>query len=152
MRCHWHRMYRACGVIDTACMVHAVSLIPHAQKILSNNFEKKKVRCKTAMVCKKIKNAGGVTDTACKIWHRMHDRRTIRTAMTAFIENIYQKHICSQIVLPSTKKYINLKASPKRASLPPSLRRRYSYEYMLSLDSMKKKGILRNNSTKKLMR
>jgi hypothetical protein len=30
MRCHWHRMHGACGIIDTGCMVHAVSLT-HAQ-------------------------------------------------------------------------------------------------------------------------
>jgi hypothetical protein len=30
MRCHWHHMHDACVVIDTACMVHVVSLTPHA--------------------------------------------------------------------------------------------------------------------------
>jgi hypothetical protein len=28
---HRHRMHDACGVIDTACTVHAVSLTPHAK-------------------------------------------------------------------------------------------------------------------------
>jgi hypothetical protein len=32
--------------------------------------------------------------------HRMHNRRTIRTALTAFKGNICQKHICSRINLP----------------------------------------------------
>jgi hypothetical protein len=43
----------------------------------------------TPMICKKIKNACGVNDTACKIWHRMHDRRTIRAALAGFKGNIY---------------------------------------------------------------
>jgi hypothetical protein len=30
----------------------------------------------------------------------MHDRRTIRTALASFKGNVYQKHICSWIVLP----------------------------------------------------
>jgi hypothetical protein len=30
-------MYGACGVIDTACMVLAVSLTPHAQKIVGKS-------------------------------------------------------------------------------------------------------------------
>jgi hypothetical protein len=30
----------------------------------------------------------------------MHDRRMIRTALAACKRNIYQKHICSRIVLP----------------------------------------------------
>jgi hypothetical protein len=69
MRCHWHRMHSAIGVIDTAS----------------------------------------------KIWHRMHDRRTIRTSLAAFKGNINQKHICSRIVLPHHyKKYINLKGLPNK--------------------------------------
>jgi hypothetical protein len=28
---HWYRMHDACGVIDTACTVHVVSLTPHAK-------------------------------------------------------------------------------------------------------------------------
>jgi hypothetical protein len=30
MRCHLHQMHHACGVNDTACTVHEVSIIPHA--------------------------------------------------------------------------------------------------------------------------
>jgi hypothetical protein len=52
------------------------------------DIQKVKIICKTAMVCKKLK------------MHRMHDRRTIRTALAAFKGNIYQKHICSRIGLP----------------------------------------------------
>jgi hypothetical protein len=97
MQCHWHRMHDACGVIDTACTcacgvndttctVHAVSLIPHAW----------------CMRCHWYRMHGVciVIDTACKIWHCMHGRRTIRMGLAAFKGNIYQKHICSRIVLP----------------------------------------------------
>jgi hypothetical protein len=31
MQCQWYRIHDACSVIDTACTVHAVSLIPHAK-------------------------------------------------------------------------------------------------------------------------
>jgi hypothetical protein len=30
MRCRWPRIHRACSINDTACIVHAVSLTPHA--------------------------------------------------------------------------------------------------------------------------
>jgi hypothetical protein len=81
------------------------------------------------MVCKKnlkcmrcqwhpVHGAYGVIDTACKIWHRMHDRQTIRTALAVFKGSIYQKHICSRIVLPQPlKKYINLKGLPNKKCL-----------------------------------
>jgi hypothetical protein len=59
-------MHGACGVIDTACMVHVVSLTPHAQKFFEQ-LRKVKIICKTAMVCKKINNACGIIDTACTV-------------------------------------------------------------------------------------
>jgi hypothetical protein len=31
MRCQLHRMHDACGVNDTACTMHAISLTPHAK-------------------------------------------------------------------------------------------------------------------------
>jgi hypothetical protein len=85
--CHWHRMHGACGVIDAACTVHAVSLTPHTHvhavsliphapcmrcwhrmhKNLFEQLQKGKIICKTAMVCKKIKNTCGVNDTACTV-------------------------------------------------------------------------------------
>jgi hypothetical protein len=34
MPCHWHRMYRACSVKDTAWTMLAVSMTPHAACIL----------------------------------------------------------------------------------------------------------------------
>jgi hypothetical protein len=117
----WHRTHGACGVIDTACMVHAVSLIPdsqmhtvsltpHARCMLCHLhrmhgacgvidtactiqfLEKWKSYAKRRWYAKKIKIGYGVIDTACKIWHRMHYRRTIRTALAAFKGNVYQKH------------------------------------------------------------
>jgi hypothetical protein len=30
MRYQWNRMHRACGINDTACILHAVSMILHA--------------------------------------------------------------------------------------------------------------------------
>jgi hypothetical protein len=47
-------------------------------------------------------------------WHRMHDRRTIRTALAAFKGNIYQKHMFPNCPTPPLKKYINLKGLPKK--------------------------------------
>jgi hypothetical protein len=45
----------------------------------------------------------------------MHDWWTIRTALTAFKGNFYQKHICSRIVQPRYQKiYINLKGLPNK--------------------------------------
>jgi hypothetical protein len=48
-------MHGACGVIDTACTVHAVSLTPDARCMQNSN------------AMEKIKNAFGVIDTACMI-------------------------------------------------------------------------------------
>jgi hypothetical protein len=47
-----------------------------------------------------------VIDTVRKIWHHMRNRLTNRVALAAFKENIYQKHICSRIVLPCHYKNI----------------------------------------------
>jgi hypothetical protein len=141
MRCHWYRMHGACGVIDTACTVHAVSLTPHAHVYaesliphawcmrypwhrMHKKLRKLKIIRKTAMVCKKIKNACSVNDTAstvhvclrchwhrmhgacgindiaCKIWHRLHFRRTIRNAVTVFKGNIYQNIYVPELSYP----------------------------------------------------
>jgi hypothetical protein len=85
--------------------MHAVSLTPHAQKIFPTTSKSKKSYAKQRWYAKKFKmhavsmtpharcmrchwyrmhNVCGVIDTACKIWHRMHDRRTILTALAAF--------------------------------------------------------------------
>jgi hypothetical protein len=76
------------------------------------------------MVCKKklkmhavsfyrMHDACGVIDTACKIWRRMHDRRTIRTALAAFKGNIYQKHTVyvPELSYPTTKKIYKFKGA-----------------------------------------
>jgi hypothetical protein len=62
------------------------------------------------------KNACGVIDTACKIWHLMQNRRTIRAALAAFKGNIYHKHILYMLYncpTPPLQKYRNLKGLPK---------------------------------------
>jgi hypothetical protein len=55
--------------------MHAVSLTPHAQyhwhrmhQRIFEQLRKVKITCKTAMLCKRIKNACGVIDTACTIF------------------------------------------------------------------------------------
>jgi hypothetical protein len=73
MLCPSHRMYRASGVIDTACIVHPVSMTPHSPCI----------RCQWH----RMHHASCVIDTACIVhpvsmtphaqcirchWHRMH--------------------------------------------------------------------------------
>jgi hypothetical protein len=93
-------------------MVYAVSLIPHARMYAVSLTPN--ARC-MRYYWYRMHEACGVIDTLCKIWHRMHDRWTIRTALAAFKGNIYQKHICSRIVLPHhQKKYINLKGLPNK--------------------------------------
>jgi hypothetical protein len=32
MRCQWYRLHHACGVNDIACIMHEVSMTPHAFK------------------------------------------------------------------------------------------------------------------------
>jgi hypothetical protein len=60
MRCHWYRMHRTWGVIDTACTVHAVSLIPHAPYMRCHWY--------------RIHRACGVNDTACILKNRISSR------------------------------------------------------------------------------
>jgi hypothetical protein len=112
MRYHWHCINSACSVIDTRCKVHAVSLTPDAQcmhaKKFSNNFEKGKSYEKRQCYAKKV--AVSMTlDAWCMQgkWHHMHAGsltplawQMIRIALATFEGNIYQKQICSQIVLP----------------------------------------------------
>jgi hypothetical protein len=117
-------------------MVHAVSLTTHIQKFCritsksenlmqnSDSMQKKLIMHSVSMtphaLCMRchwhrINGACGVIDTACKIWHRLHDRRTIRTALAAFKRNIYQKHIhVPELSYPTIKKYINLKGLPNK--------------------------------------
>jgi hypothetical protein len=106
-------MDSACGVIDTACTVHDNACIVK----FSNNFEKGKSYEKLLCYAKQFKNACGGNDTACKIWHRMHDRRKIRSALAAFKGNIYQKRVCiRKLSYPASPlpKYINLKGLPNK--------------------------------------
>jgi hypothetical protein len=50
-------MHNAWGVIDTACMVNAVSLIPHAQKIFQTTSKSENHMQNSVGLQKKIKNA-----------------------------------------------------------------------------------------------
>jgi hypothetical protein len=75
MQYQWHRMHGACSNNDTACMMHAVSLKPHARRMRYHWHHMQK-------------------------WHCMHNWRTIWTALAAFKGNIYQEHICFWMVLP----------------------------------------------------
>jgi hypothetical protein len=112
---HWYRMHGACGVIDTTCMVHALSLTPHAWCMhchwhrMHNKFfvqlQKVKIICKTAMVCKKIKNACGVIDTACTIDERFG--RPWQTLKGISIKNIY----VPELSYPTTKKIYRFKGA-----------------------------------------
>jgi hypothetical protein len=59
----------------------------------------------------KIKNACGVSDTPCKIWLRMHNRRTIRRAWQSLkgisIKNIYDP----ELSYPTPKKIYKFKGA-----------------------------------------
>jgi hypothetical protein len=72
--------------------MHAVSMTPHARCMQGPhakwNFRKVKIIGEMALLCKQMKNAFGVIDTACKIWHGMHNRRTIPASLAAFKGNI----------------------------------------------------------------
>jgi hypothetical protein len=113
--------------------VHVVSLTPHARCMRchwhTNFFEqlrRVKIICKTAMVyTKQFKmHAVSLTPhekyyTASKIRHRMHDRRTIRTALAASKGNIYNIYVLYLYMFPNCptpplKKYINLKGLPNK--------------------------------------
>jgi hypothetical protein len=83
-------------------VVHAVSLTPHAQKIFEQ-LQKVKIICKTAMVCKKIKNAVSLTPHA-------RFERPWQPLKGISIKNIY----VPELSYPTTKKYINLKGIPNK--------------------------------------
>jgi hypothetical protein len=97
--------------------MHSVSLTLHALWNFRTSKSENHMQNCNAMQ-KKIKmHAVSMTPHARCMqghWHRRHDRRTIRTALASFKGNIYQKHICSRIVLPHSKKYINLNWLPNK--------------------------------------
>jgi hypothetical protein len=76
----------ACGVNDTACTKHAVSLTPHVrcmrghwlcmQNEVFEQLQKVKIIGEAVSLCKRIKNACGISDTGCKIGHCIHNRGT----------------------------------------------------------------------------
>jgi hypothetical protein len=115
--------------------MHAVSLTPHArcmschwhrmQNKIFEQLQKVKIICKTAMQCQKNWKC-----MRCqwhrKLWHRMHNRRTIRTALAAFKGNIYQNiyvpELSYKIMFPHCpKKYLNLEVLPNN---------KFSYVFM----------------------
>jgi hypothetical protein len=91
-------------------------MTPHAQKIFKQ-LRKVKIICKTAMVCKKIKNACGINDTACTVHavscapHAKYD--TACTLDERFerpwqpIKNIY----VPELSYPTTKKTYKFKGA-----------------------------------------
>jgi hypothetical protein len=87
-------LLNACGVIDTACMVHAVSLIPHNKFV--EQLRKVKIISKPSMVCKKKLKMHAVSMTLhgrcmrCH-WSRMHDAcGIIDTACTTNFSNNFE--------------------------------------------------------------
>jgi hypothetical protein len=97
--CHLLCMHHACDVIDTACMLHAVSLTPHAHK-----------KFRTTSWCMRCK------------WHRVQNMTLHAQSMNDSNGPgslwMYKKNKCSWIVLncptPPWKKYINLKGLPNK--------------------------------------
>jgi hypothetical protein len=95
MLCHWHRMHNKifeqlrwvkiiCKTTMLCKKMHAVSMTLHSRCIWGHWHH--------------MHGACGVIDPASKIWHHMHDWRTIRTILAA---------------LP-LKKYINFKRLPDK--------------------------------------
>jgi hypothetical protein len=126
MRCQWHRIHGACGIIETAYTMHSGSLTPHAQcrgggslsrhakwnfrttstiEILrQNGFTMKKFKMHTVSMTPHAKY-----DTACTLLNQ----RTIRAAIAAFKGNIYlKKYIVAKCPIPPLQKYVNLKGLP----------------------------------------
>jgi hypothetical protein len=64
MRCQWYSMHHACGVNDTTCIVHAVSMIPHTHVHAISMT--KHVPCMWYQ-WHRMHRACGVNDTACKL-------------------------------------------------------------------------------------
>jgi hypothetical protein len=109
MRCQWHRMHDACGIIDTACTVHAVSLTPHAKYdtacTIDERLERpwqplKGISVKNIYVpelsyptTKKFINGLPIKKFSCMRchWHRMHDFCVRKSIITRRIRSRIQK-------------------------------------------------------------
>jgi hypothetical protein len=83
-------MHGACGVVDTAC-----------KKKCFEQLQKVKIICKTAMVCKKIKNVCGVNDTACMVERPWQPLKGI---------SIKNKYV-PELSYPTTKKICKFKGA-----------------------------------------
>jgi hypothetical protein len=126
MRGHWHRLHdfamqkneeKKCmryQWLCTACLMHAVSLTPHAFLIFFTcHWQHMHDACRVIDTACTMHGACGVIDTACKVWHCMNDRWKLRATLAAFQENIYEKHVRTQSAPPPPlDKYINLKGLP----------------------------------------
>jgi hypothetical protein len=119
MRYHWHGMHGACGIIDTACTVHAVSLIPHAKYhtacTIDERFERpwqpsKGISIKNIYVpemsyptTKKYINLKGLPNKKISCmrchWHRMHDFCVRKSIISRRIRSRIQKGFSPWICL-----------------------------------------------------
>jgi hypothetical protein len=106
MQCHWHRIDGACRVRDTACTTRAG---PFTASML--NFVKQN-ECRIIEIACTMHAVSltplAIYDTACTICEQFLG------PWQPFKENIYQKHICTRLVPPSTTKYKFLKELPNK--------------------------------------
>jgi hypothetical protein len=84
---------------------------------MQNELQKRKIS-ETALPCKKIKNGCGVIDTGCTMHAKFKTpcaQWTNDSVLATFKGNIYQKHICSRIVIPHNyKKIYKIKELPNK--------------------------------------
>jgi hypothetical protein len=93
IRYHWYRRHGACGVIDTTCMVYAVSLTPHAQQIFRTTLKSENHLQNSVGLQKKLKrHAVSMTPHAWYMrchWYRMNDAwGVIGTACTVHVVSL----------------------------------------------------------------
>jgi hypothetical protein len=105
-------MHGACGVIETACTVHAVSLTPHAQTNFRTTSKSENHMQNSAGMQKKLKmHAVPLTpharyDTACTIDERF-ERQPWQPLKGISIKNIY----VPELSYPTTKKIYKFKGA-----------------------------------------
>jgi hypothetical protein len=108
MQCRWHCMHDSCGVIDTACTIHAVSLTPHAQKIFQTTYKSENYMQNSHAMKKKFKCMW------CH-WHRMQNMTPqAQSNGPGSLEREYlsKTYMSPNCPTPPLKKYINLKGIP----------------------------------------
>jgi hypothetical protein len=129
MRCHWYRMQGACGIIDTACTVHAMSLTAHAKYntacTIDERFERswqplKGISIKIIYVpelptppLKKYINLKGLSNKKFSCmrchWHRMHDFCVRKSIISRRIRSRIQKSFSSWIRGPGGTGIVSFK-------------------------------------------